>query len=94
MSDIVEFEQKYSVHNELKRISMTKIQHRCEMILEKISELGYEKFSIPERGKSSIKELCLKNPQLFTAETFKKAWQAGLDDNLFRMAKHDLYSNK
>lgn len=94
MSDILEFEKKHGNRKKHQQELKTKIQLRCEIILEIITSLGYEKFKIPVGGKSAIKEKCLKNPKLFTPDTFDKAWQEGLNTQLFKMANHNLYSNK
>lgn len=61
-------------------------------ILRVIAELGYSAMSIPDGGKSEIKSILLKQPQLFTSSGFDHAWSLGVRRGLFRMINHDKFS--
>lgn len=68
-----------------------------EVILKEIITLGFNKFLIPDRGKSRIKEACLHrtHSQIFgSVDAFLGAWKAGRKLNLFKMANIDKYKHK
>lgn len=68
-------------------------EQQLEVILVRVSELGYDRMAIPDDGKGLIKDYCIKNyRKIFTEDGFKKAWSAGVKAKRFRMLNHDKFT--
>ena len=48
--------------------------------------------SIPDGGKSKIKEICIGIPGLFTPQSFDTPWNEARDNGFVRMEKHNTYA--
>lgn len=56
-----------------------------------ITELKYDPKQIPEGGKGIIKKRCLEIAELFSKDSFKKAWQEARDRELIDVEDIDKY---
>ncbi len=67
-------------------------ERQHQMILNVICKLGYTPLEIPTGGKKVIKDICLKQSQLFTPDGFEHAWKAGAAKGLFKLLDSNKYS--
>lgn len=66
---------------------------RSEEIRLKCIEEGFPLMEITTGGKSIVRRALLaESPRLFSASTFKEAWQVALDEGLVRMKDSEKYS--
>ncbi|MFA5922601.1 MAG: hypothetical protein WC856_15145 [Methylococcaceae bacterium] len=64
---------------------------QIEWICEIAKQFNYDLLNIPEGGKAAIKTECLKNPRLFTKDSFLKAWVEAGKRNLIRIQNKEKY---
>jgi hypothetical protein len=68
---------------------------RIAAIVRTARHLGYEPLAVAVGGKAAIERECLEklngDPHRFTADTFKKAWQAARDEGLIDVVNADVY---
>lgn len=70
-----------------------KEKRRTDAILKELDKRGLERLAFPRRNKKFIGEtLCREQPALFTAATFKTAWQNGIRNGFFRTIEHERFS--
>jgi hypothetical protein len=73
---------------------LTKRQRQIIAIADAAKQLFPDPLSIPEGGKSQIKEKCERNHGLFAENSFKKAWQAAVNEGRIRMSNHDQFARR
>lgn len=68
---------------------------RIAAIVKTARYLGYDPLAVAVGGKADIERECLEklngDPHRFTADTFKKAWQAARDKGQIDVVKADIY---
>lgn len=68
---------------------------RAQIILKEIIKAGLDAMKIPRDAKDTISKTCIESKLgSLTKSTFKKAWQFGLDNKMFRTENHDKHSSK
>lgn len=65
---------------------------QIEAILAAIATLGYDPLSIPDGGKTAIRQACLAQPSLFTDSAFDHAWKEAAKQARVRMANHEKFA--
>lgn len=86
----MDFSEEVDTLVEEQKIGRRKMQQLA--ILEVISKLSYDPNSIPDGGKSKIKSILLRYPQLFTSSGFDHAWHLGVEGGLFRLLNHNKFA--
>lgn len=66
----------------------TIVSRRIDAIMIAINAKGWNAQAIPDGGKAALKEICLKQAQLFTTSTFDAAWKKAA----VRMESHATYT--
>lgn len=65
---------------------------QIDAILKEISNRKLNPLAIPRGGKRTIEDACLMDANLFSENSFKRAWQAAIDDGRVRTKDHDIHS--